>query len=221
MGYFYSAVFRWIGQSKVKLHYLFGMWMLGIYRQTENGKSTQASVRPSEAARNGEGMSYEIVGNSGKYWTCHQSAWSDYLVLAVAFGWAPDGAFFKCDEGGFGEHVSGSYLGNDWQMVTDDDARAMATALNLAIAVINAGAPLTQNQANALKAFAIDNNEWWQNLELTKEQRNALQKIRAEYLAAHPSEVRTLRTHRGTFDVDTRSLMDLADVVGAGGFRIA
>jgi hypothetical protein len=168
-------------------------------------------------------MSYEIVGNTGKYWTCHQSAWRDYLILAVAFGWAPHGAFFKCDEGGFREHASGSYLGNDWQTVTDDDARAMAAALNLAIAIINAGAPMTDNQAKALKAFAIDDDDepFWQNGGFTKEQQNALQKMEAEYLVAHPSEVRTLRTHRGTFDLDLRSIMDLADVVGAGGFYIA
>jgi hypothetical protein len=67
-------------------------------------------------------MSYEILGNNGKYWTCHQLAWPDYLRVAAAFGWAPEGAFFKNDELGFGDHPSGSYTGNDWQQVTDADA---------------------------------------------------------------------------------------------------
>ena len=94
-------------------------------------------------------MSYEILGSNDKYWTCHQYAWRDYLKVATAFGWAPEGAFFKCDEGGFGEHPSGSYLGNDWQTVTDDDARAMATALNLAVATINAGSQRTDDRSPA------------------------------------------------------------------------
>jgi hypothetical protein len=67
-------------------------------------------------------MSYEILGSKGQYWTCQQGAWSDYLKLAAAFGWAPEGAFFRDDERGFGPHASGSYIGNDWQQVGDDDA---------------------------------------------------------------------------------------------------
>jgi hypothetical protein len=165
-------------------------------------------------------MSYEIVGNTGKYWTCHQSAWHDYLILAVAFGWAPDGAFFKCDEAGFGEHASGSYLGNDWQIVTDDDARAMATALNLAVAVINSGAPMTDNQAKALKAFAVNDNESsWQNLKLTEEQRKALQQMDSKAFSMLGR--RMIRTHRGSFDVNILRILALADVAGAGGFSIA
>jgi len=42
-------------------------------------------------------MSYEVLGSKGKYWTCHQFAWHDYLKVAIAFGWVPEGAFFKCD----------------------------------------------------------------------------------------------------------------------------
>src|SRR4051812_5064336 len=98
-------------------------------------------------------MGYDMLGDTGKDWSCGQLAWRDYLVLATAFGWAPDGAFFKCDEAGFGEHPSGSYLGNDWQQVTKDDACGMAAALNLAVATINAGSPMTDNQVTALKKF--------------------------------------------------------------------
>ena len=88
-------------------------------------------------------MSYEILRSNGKYWTCHQSDWGGYLDVAIAFGWLPEGAFFKCDEGGFGEHRSGSYIGNDFQIVADDDAHAMAAALNLAVATIDAGSPMS------------------------------------------------------------------------------
>ena len=40
-------------------------------------------------------MSYEILGSTGKNWSCHQSIWGLYLDLAEAFGWKPEGAFFK------------------------------------------------------------------------------------------------------------------------------
>src|SRR4051812_43009313 len=102
-------------------------------------------------------MSYELLGSTGKYWTCHQLAWRDYLMVATAFGWAPDGAF----NGHFGEHPSGSYLGNDWQQVTDDDARAFGAALNLAVAAINAGSAMTNAQVTVLKAFQIGHDATW------------------------------------------------------------
>jgi len=129
-------------------------------------------------------MSYEILGSTGKYWTCHQCDWGDYLDVAVAFGWEPAGAFFKCDEGGHGEHPSGSYFGNSFQIVTDGDARAMAAALNRAVAAINAGSPMTDNQALVLKEFEISDGEPpWKDLRLTEKQRAVLLACKAEYLA--------------------------------------
>jgi hypothetical protein len=166
-------------------------------------------------------MSYEILGSTGQYWSCHQCAWRHYLKIAIAFGWVPEGAFFKCDEVGFGEHPSGSYSGNDWQIVTDDDARAMAAALNLAVATINARSPMTDEQATVLNEFKFDKREpFWKTL-LTEGQRVGLLKIEADYVAMHPDEIRTIRTGYGTFDVNVRPIMDLADVAGAGGFIIA
>jgi hypothetical protein len=166
-------------------------------------------------------MSYEILGSNGKYWTCHQSAWPDYLKVATAFGWAPEGAFFKDDEGGFRPHSSGSYLGNDRQQVSDDDARAFGASLHLAIATINAQSPMTDDQATMLKAFEIKESEPFLTRFLTQQQRAGLLKIEAEYHAAHPDEVRTIRTRHGTFDVNLRGMMDLAQAVSAGGFTIA
>jgi hypothetical protein len=146
-------------------------------------------------------MSYEILGNDGEYWTCGDSAWRDYLKIETAFGWVSEGAFFKNDELGFGPHPSGSYLGNDWQLVTDDDARAFGAALHLAILNVNAGAPMTDNQVTALKAFEI--------------------KAEDEFSSVHPDQLRTIRTRQGTFDIEVRWMRQLANVVSAGGFTIA
>lgn len=164
-------------------------------------------------------MSYEILGSTGLYWTCNQYSWKFYIDVAIAFGWEPESAFFKCDIEGYSEHPRGSYLGNSWQKVTDDDARAIAASLDLAVATINAGSPMSDNHATALKEFVDDGEPFWKDLNLTERQRNGFLKIEAEYLATRV--VRTIRTRNGAFDVNIRGTMDLADVVSAGGFTIA
>ena len=165
-------------------------------------------------------MSYEVLGSNGKYWTCHQGAWRDHLKVATALGWAPEGAFFRDDERGFGPHDSGSYIGNDWQQVGYDDARAFGAALHLAIATINARSPMTDDQAMALKEFEIDKSGPFYTM-FTEQQQASFLRREPEYLAAHPDEIRTIRTRHGTFDVNLRMIMDLAEVVSAGGFTIA
>jgi hypothetical protein len=166
-------------------------------------------------------MGYDILSNSGKYFGCQQCTWPNYLRIATAFGWISAGAFFKNDEGGFGAHPSGSYLGNDWQQVTDDDARAFGAALKLAIAMINAGLPLTDDQITKLKEFEFDDSDPFADVDLTEEARVGLGKIKDEYLAEHPNEIRTIRTRYKTFDVNLRGIIDLAEVVSDGGFTIA
>ena len=165
-------------------------------------------------------MSYEILGSKGQYWTCQQRAWRDYLKVATAFGWAPEGAFFKDDEEGFGPRSCGSYLGNDRQQVTDDDARAFGAALHLAIATINARSPMTDDQAMALKEFEIDKSGPFYT-RLTEQQQASFLRREPEYLAAHPDEIRSIRPRHGSFDVNLRMIMHLAEVVSAGGFTIA
>jgi hypothetical protein len=166
-------------------------------------------------------MSYEILGSTGK-WTCRQWDWRNYLNAAIVFGWHPEGAFFKNDEGGYGEHPSGSYFGNDYQIVTDNDARAMAAALNLAVATINAGSPMTDNQVMVLKEFKIDDGDpFWKHPGFTEEQRAFFLALEAKYLAEHPDELRTIHTRNGTFDINIRGMMDLAEVASAGSFTIS
>jgi hypothetical protein len=169
-------------------------------------------------------MSYEILGSTGKYWSCHQCDWRGYLDVAIAFGWVPEGAFFKCDEAGYGEHPSGSYIGNDRQIVTGDDASAMAAALNRAVTTINAGLSLTDEQAAALaglRVLGMDEEDLLLEYEWTEVQGTALRKIRNEYLAAHPDEVRTIYTRHRSFDLNIRGILDLAGVASAGWFKIA
>ena len=105
--------------------------------------------------------------------------------------------------------------------MTDGDARAMAAALNRAVATINAGSPMTDEQAAALKPLEVDHRDPLLELNLTEMQRAALLRRRDEYLAAHPDEFRSIRTGHGTFDVNIRGVMDLAHVASAGSFTIA
>lgn len=166
-------------------------------------------------------MSYEVLGRNDTYWSCHQGAWRHYPGVATAFGWVQEGALIKCDEGGYGEHPSGSYLDNDRQKVTDDDAQAMAAALELAIATINAGSPMTDGQAKALRTLETDHQNLLMEFERSQQQQAGLLTMRNEYLAEHLDGVRTVRTSNGTFDINIRQMMDLIDVARIGGLTIA
>jgi hypothetical protein len=69
-------------------------------------------------------MGYDILSNTTqKSWSCHHD-WGCFLDLAEAFGWVPEHK---------GIHY---YIGNNYQKVSDEDAFAMATALNMAIAYL-------------------------------------------------------------------------------------
>jgi hypothetical protein len=200
------------------------IWIAGVIALTDaRRKQIEKSENASKttATERKEKMSFEILGSTGEDWSCPQLMWESYLDLAEAFGWKPEGAFFKCDpQTGFGPYPSGSYTCNDWQIVTDDDARAMAAALNRAIAKINAGAPMTDEHVEVLKKFKIG-DPFWKDPRLTEKQRAVFIALEAEYVGEHPDELRTIHTPNGTFDVNIRQIMDLADVASAGLFTIA
>jgi hypothetical protein len=141
-------------------------------------------------------VSYEILGNNGGYWSCNQRGWAAYLKVATAFGWAPDGAFFKDDEAGFGPHLSGSYLGNDRQLVTDEDAHAFGAALRLALTTADLELPMTVDQKDALADF--------------REQRACELRWAADSHKRCVADFYNLNAMRA-----------LADVVSDGGFMIA
>jgi hypothetical protein len=68
-------------------------------------------------------MGYDILSNTTqKTWSCRNFGF--IVDLAEAFGWLPEHK---------GIHY---YIGNNYQKVSDEDAFAMAKALNMAIAYI-------------------------------------------------------------------------------------
>ncbi len=168
-------------------------------------------------------MSYDILRNSGeKSFKCNNWAWPKYLTVGTAFGWAPAGALHRFvwgEESVLVEHPSGSYFGNDHQRVTDDDACALGASLNLAIATVNAGLAMTDDQVAALKEFEITSDDPYKDFD--PKVRAAMAKLIEQCRAEYPPVVRTIQTPQGSFDVNIRGIMDLAEVVSAGGFTVA
>ena len=88
-------------------------------------------------------MGYDILSNTThNSWNCGH-AWGCYLDLAEAFGWAPE------------QNGSHYYIGNDYQNVSDKDARAIANALLLAIAYIQDVQPINMT-ANGTTLLTFD-----------------------------------------------------------------
>ena len=163
-------------------------------------------------------MSYDIISKSSdKRFKCNNWAWPRYLAVGTAFGWVPAGAVFPSNFGVV--PTSQSYFGNDWQQVTDHDALAFGAALELAIAAINAESPMTDSQEAALKEFEVTSDDPYTDLP-PKVQAFIIEFIE-QSRAEHPPIVRTIQTQRGSFNVDIHGIIDLADVVSAGGFFIA
>jgi hypothetical protein len=81
--------------------------------------------------------------------------WGECLTLAEVFGWTPaeTEAPAPCHQGGPNRNWNGNYGTNDYQEVTDDDARAFAAALKRAIEALMMEHPLTVEQAQAVKVF--------------------------------------------------------------------
>ena len=79
-------------------------------------------------------MGYDLVGAGGSFRAGR--LWGDILKIAHAWGWKPQGTL-SCpmhpENIDFDRH---SYFGNDWQLVTAEDAAEMAHAVRLAIADI-------------------------------------------------------------------------------------
>lgn len=91
----------------------------------------------------------DLLGNHGDE-RFSASAWRQCLKRAIQFGWEAEGTAAPTNWSG---EWNGGYIGNEWQALTDRDARALGEALVRAIATLstrsNVGKPGTQ-ELNAL-----------------------------------------------------------------------
>ena len=161
-------------------------------------------------------MGYGIRSKSSyKAFDCSSGAWPKYFALGTAFGWVPAGAVFPSNYGVVPTFES--YFSNDWQEVTDHDALAFGAALELAIAAIKTESPMTDRQEAALKKFEFSDDP---HANAPPEIRAYIAKLEQSLPEYHPV-VRTIQSQRGSFNIDIQGIMDLAEVVSAGGFFIA
>jgi hypothetical protein len=95
-------------------------------------------------------MGYDLQGRGGASFNI--AAWSMCLDVATAFGWKPAGTIGPDDcDGEWG----GGYFSNDYQQVTDDDARALAAALRQALVALETKQTLTKEQSKACDAIHL------------------------------------------------------------------
>ena len=95
--------------------------------------------------------------------------WGSSLDLAEAFGWTPAGTQYPvadlclidtdvqfAEEERRAREWPGSYIGSDWQRVTDADAAALADAITKAVAGMKGAAPITD--ARRLACLRMEEN---------------------------------------------------------------
>jgi len=107
-------------------------------------------------------VSIELLGCDWEY-DCRAIFWVEILQIAEAFGWKPAGTLaprvqYETPTGWeyYGDpdmEWSGGYTSNDWQRVTDEDARAFSAALRRAIDAVMMESPLTEEQTQAMRVF--------------------------------------------------------------------
>jgi len=81
-------------------------------------------------------------------------SWCECLKRAIEFGWTPEGTVAPLD---FPGQWDGDYCGNDFQQVTDRDARGLGEALLRAVAALSAR---EQSKIEVLKDCSDDEVEW-------------------------------------------------------------
>jgi hypothetical protein len=80
-------------------------------------------------------MGMDLLGRDGHDERVSAEGWRECLECAVQFGWKPAGTVAPTDYCG---EWNGNYWSNDWQMVTDRDARALGEALLRAATALSA-----------------------------------------------------------------------------------
>jgi hypothetical protein len=99
-------------------------------------------------------MGMDILGRGWDF-SCSAAFWAECLAVAQACGWEPAGTIAPapCHQGG-NRAWNGGYRSNDYQEVTDADARAFSAALYRAIDAVLMETPVKQPQG--LKAFECE-----------------------------------------------------------------
>jgi hypothetical protein len=112
-------------------------------------------------------MGYDLLGKRG-FFRFSEQGWYHCLDVACAFGWEPAGT--QLPDGppearGNPEpdwKWDGGYGSNDWQIVTDDDAKALVAALDRAIEAERAGV-MTEEQRNVF--YGPPEDPFWETKE--------------------------------------------------------
>ena len=143
-------------------------------------------------------MGMDLISKSGSTHDLSSDWWCFYLILAEKCGWIPKGTG-KPDHLGEMDEWHGSYEWNDGQIVSEEDAKALAQALERALADPAAGL-IIERMLDA----------WWEDM-LHAE---------AELSRVSEKQKKLLRSvmARPKFDIEfTRKLIDLCN---HGEFRI-
>ncbi len=99
-------------------------------------------------------MGIDLIGHGG---ACFRSyGWHACLDLALAFGWQPAGTVAWHEYTGPPSKWDGGYLTDDFQIVTDYDAKALAAALRRALSALRAKTRLTKQQTQAWESMNIN-----------------------------------------------------------------
>ena len=95
-------------------------------------------------------MGVDLIGHGGASFQWND--WHQLLRIAIAFGWHPAGTIAPPDRDG---DWGGGYFSNDFQEVSDSDARALRRALHRAVTSVRTEQALTEEQATALDGMHI------------------------------------------------------------------
>src|SRR4051794_18090409 len=115
-------------------------------------------------------MGMDLISKSGSTFDLSAGWWSFYLTLAEKCGWTPKGTG-KPDHLGEKDEWHGAYEWNDGQIVDEEDAKALAQALERAI---------TDPAAGSIIERMLD--AWWEDMlqaeaelsELSEQQKKSL-----------------------------------------------
>jgi hypothetical protein len=79
-------------------------------------------------------MGFDLVSTeTGKTFMANLSGWQGLLELAHRYGWTPAGTILEDEDGSLRSEWSGTYYSNDYQLVTEYDARQFADAIERAL----------------------------------------------------------------------------------------